>query len=401
MEMADENQQQEAHVLIFPCPLQGHITAMLRLAEALSFADGFIISFLNTEHNNRLLNRFSLRPNFRFLSIPDGLPEDCPRSLPHITELLNSLRTHSIDYFHSLLLAGGRRDPNGWPPVTCLIVDGVLPFAMDAAQALGIPVIVFQTISASALWICVRFPQMIQAGELPFPGGRKQIFSDADLDELIKSVPAMESYLRRRDLPSMCRKATEAEDEELQLFANISATSMRSKALIINSSNSLEASILSRIRSISPNTYAVGPLHAVVESITSSSISSSLLGEDCSALSWLDSQPDRALRRLYQLWQPRTADAGRVSGVVARVRRQRSPVLVGGKVGLGGWWSSGVEDGRVGGENKTGGVGATGGGPAAPCGGLLLYAQRVEFNVGECSCRGANGVLAEVVGSVG
>ncbi|XP_020594230.1 7-deoxyloganetic acid glucosyltransferase-like, partial [Phalaenopsis equestris] len=44
-----------------------------------------------------------------------------------------------------------------------------------------------------------------------------------------------------------------------------------------------------------PNTYAVGPLHALVESITSSTVSASLLAEDPSALSWLDAQPDRSV----------------------------------------------------------------------------------------------------------
>ncbi|XP_020598393.1 7-deoxyloganetic acid glucosyltransferase-like, partial [Phalaenopsis equestris] len=250
MESAKENQQREAHVLIFPFPIQGHINTMLRLADALSFAGSFRISFLNTVHNHRLLrifspskySRFSLRPNFRFISIPDGLPDDNPRSVHQLRELGHSLRTRSLDSFRALLLAGGSQDPNGWPPVSCLIVDGLMPLAMDAALALGVPPIVFRTISASSLWVYLRFPHMIEAGELPFP-------ADGDLDEPIKSVPAMESFLRRRDLPTMCRKATKAEDEELRFFAEVSASAIRSKGLILNTSNLLEAPVLSQMRS--------------------------------------------------------------------------------------------------------------------------------------------------------
>ncbi|KAH0458770.1 hypothetical protein IEQ34_011584 [Dendrobium chrysotoxum] len=289
MEVAKENVRQEAHLLIFPAPLQGHINAMLPLADALSFAGSLRVSFLNTEHNHRLLSsRFSLRLNLRFLSIPDGLSDDKPRSAYQLTELFQSLRTHSVDSFRALLLAGGNKDPDGWPPVTCIIVDGLMSYFMDEAQALGIPALVFRTISASSLWVYLQIPQMIEAGELPFP-------ADADLDEHIKSVPAMEGFLRRRDLPSMCRKATKADDKELQLFSNFASSGTRSKGLIFNTSDALEAPILSQIDSLFPTTYAVGPLHALVESITSSFVSASLLAEDRSALNWLDAQPYRSV----------------------------------------------------------------------------------------------------------
>ncbi|XP_020681997.1 7-deoxyloganetic acid glucosyltransferase-like [Dendrobium catenatum] len=296
MESANNNLKQEAHVLIFPSPVQGHINTMLRLAYALSFSSGLRISFLNTDHNHRLLrfsspsqySRFSLRSNFRFLSIPDGLPDGKPRSTLYLTELFDSLKTRSVDSFRALLLAGGNRDTDGWPPVTCVIVDGQMPYFMDAAQELGIPAILFRTINAYSLWVYLQIPQMMEADELPFP-------ADADLDVPIKSVPAMEGFLRRRDLPKMCRGATKADNEKLQLLACNSASATPSKGLILNTSNSLEAPILSKIRSLYPNTYAIGPLHALVESITSSSVSASLLAEDRSALSWLDSLPDRSV----------------------------------------------------------------------------------------------------------
>ncbi|KAI0519082.1 hypothetical protein KFK09_006522 [Dendrobium nobile] len=296
MESANNNLKQEAHVLIFPSPVQGHINTMLRLAYALSFSSGVRISFLNTDHNHRLLSfsspsqysRFSLRSNFRFLSIPDGLPDDKPRSTLYLTELFDSLKTRSVDSFRALLLAGGNRDTDGWPPVTCVIVDGQMPYFMDAAQELGIPAILFRTINAYSLWVYLQIPQMMEADELPFP-------ADADLDVPIKSVPAMEGFLRRRDLPKMCRGATKADNEKLQLLASNSASATRSKGLILDTSNSLEAPILSKIRSLFPNTYAIGPINALVESITSSSVSANLFAEDRSALSWLDSQPDRSV----------------------------------------------------------------------------------------------------------
>ncbi|KAL0915851.1 hypothetical protein M5K25_013311 [Dendrobium thyrsiflorum] len=181
MEVAKENVRQEAHLLIFPASVQGHINAMLPLADALSFAGSLRVSFLNTDHNHRLLSffslsqysGFSLRPNLRFLSIPDGLSDDKPRLAYQLTELLHSFRTHSMDSFRTLLLSGGNKDSDDWLPVTCIIVDGLMSYFMDEAQALGIPALAFRTISASSLWIYLQIPQMIEAGELPFPGSSK------------------------------------------------------------------------------------------------------------------------------------------------------------------------------------------------------------------------------------
>ena len=42
----------EAHVLVFPCPAQGHINSMLPFAAALLDA-GVFVTFLHTDHNLR------------------------------------------------------------------------------------------------------------------------------------------------------------------------------------------------------------------------------------------------------------------------------------------------------------------------------------------------------------
>ncbi|XP_028550807.1 7-deoxyloganetic acid glucosyltransferase-like [Dendrobium catenatum] len=230
MEVAKENLRQEAHLLIFPAPLQGHINAMLPLADALSSSAAFA-SASSTQTTTTASSASSPLHN-----TPASLSGPICASSPFLTA----------------------------SPTTNL--------ARRTTQALGIPVLAFRTISASSLWVYLQIPQMIEAGELPFP-------ADADLDEHIKSVPAMEGFLRCRDLPSMCRKATKADDKELQLFTNFAAC----------------APILSQIASFFPTIYVVGPLNALVESITSSSVSASLLAEDRYALSWLDAQPYRSI----------------------------------------------------------------------------------------------------------
>nr|XP_034920176.1 7-deoxyloganetin glucosyltransferase-like [Populus alba] len=67
------------HVICIPCPAQSHVKAMLKLAKLLH-SRGFLITFVNTEFNHRRMLKsrgpFSLNglPDFRFKSIPDGLP---------------------------------------------------------------------------------------------------------------------------------------------------------------------------------------------------------------------------------------------------------------------------------------------------------------------------------------
>src|SRR5688572_7631096 len=83
-----------AHVLVFPVPVQGHINAMLPFAAALLDA-GAHVTFLHTDHNLRRVGRaasVASSPRLRFLSIPDGLPDDSRRSVGDLGELDRSLR---------------------------------------------------------------------------------------------------------------------------------------------------------------------------------------------------------------------------------------------------------------------------------------------------------------------
>lgn len=278
-------------MLVFPFPGQGMLNCMLKLADLLSAA-GFLVTFLITDHNQRRLRRFSgahsrlaQRPKFRFASIPDGLSEEETRSVFNFFDLEESMRTRAVASFRELLIAYRAKDPGGWPPVTCVIADGLMPFAIDVSEKVGIPAIIFRTISACSFWAYLCAPKLLEIGEIPFPEG-------ADLDEPVRGVPAMESFLRRRDLPSFCRQARDQMDRDFQVISSVTASTNRARALILNTFESLEGSVLSHIRNNSPVTYAVGPLNALAKS---SSDSGSLWQEDRDCMTWLDSQPDRSV----------------------------------------------------------------------------------------------------------
>lgn len=114
------------------------------------------------------------------------------------------------------------------------------------------------------------------------------------MDEIIKSVPGMEGFLRRRDLPSLCR-AKELNDVGLQLILTETIKATRASAQILNTFDDLEGPIISQLRAHIPKLYTLGALHALLSSRRGGSpqlspSSSSLLETDRSCMTWLDSK---------------------------------------------------------------------------------------------------------------
>lgn len=160
------------HVLIFPLPLQSTINSNLQLAELLCLA-GLRVSFVNTNHNQQRLvghsnveSRFEQYPEFRFLTISDGLPEDHPRSAEQFEDIISSLQSVAELFLKQILLT----------KVTCVIPDGLFYYAVDIGNEMGVPVITFDTISPSCFWVYLCLPKLIQAGVLPFQGILKSFY---------------------------------------------------------------------------------------------------------------------------------------------------------------------------------------------------------------------------------
>ncbi|KAG6433248.1 hypothetical protein SASPL_104856 [Salvia splendens] len=278
--------EQPPHVLIFPLPMQGPLNATLKLAELLCLS-GLHITFLLTDHiharllrHSNILTRIQSYPSFRIRTIPDGLPENHPRGGDSYLELFESLRTKTPPLFKQLLQSG--------TPISCVIADGVLGFTFDVANEIGIPIFDVRTLSPACLWIFFSLPNLIHSRELPFEGG--------DLDVMVKGVSGMERYLRRRDLPSFCRSG-DLDNPSIRFYQTETIHNPRACGLILNTFEELDAPILSEMRSICPNIYTIGPLHAHLKAKLAAAssplpaFSNSLWEEDRSCLTWLDSQP--------------------------------------------------------------------------------------------------------------
>ncbi|KAG8380765.1 hypothetical protein BUALT_Bualt06G0050100 [Buddleja alternifolia] len=279
---------EKPHVLIFPLPLQGPVNSMLKLSELLCLAH-LRVTFVITEHiyarlqrHSNIQTRFSCYPGFQIRSIPDGLPENHPRG-DKFMELFDSLKVNTKPLFKEMLSCGdlGSR-------ITCIIADGILGFTCDVANEVGIPVFSVRTVSAACLWVFFCLPKLIQAQDIPFTGD--------DLDILVKNVPGMESYLRHRDLPGFCRSSDIA-DPYIQMYKMECEENARAYGLILNTFEELEGPILSHMRTVCPNIYTIGPLHAHLQTKLAAQptlpppFSNSLWEEDRTCMTWLDAQP--------------------------------------------------------------------------------------------------------------
>ncbi|KAL3651628.1 hypothetical protein CASFOL_004630 [Castilleja foliolosa] len=298
------------HVLIFPLPLQGHINSMSKLAELLCLSNIHVTMLLSTYTLGRLRShaniesRLSRYAGFRVVSITDGLSDDHPRSGERTMEILMSLLKVGGAQFRKLMeTTDALSDGGSRRRVSCLILDGVLSFAIPVVEEMGIPFICFRTVGACSFWANYSFKEVIEAGEVPLKGkdeDKHEFWKKEELDLIVTSVPGMEGYLRRRDLPAFGR-VSDVNDIGFQTIIREIRRTPLSKGLILNSFEDLEGPILDQIRKPIPNVYSIGPLHTHLkarlesEKNESSLASSSFWEEDGSSITWLDSQPARSV----------------------------------------------------------------------------------------------------------
>lgn len=172
------NEERKPHAVVTPYPVQGHVNPLFKLAKLLHLR-GFHITFVHTEYNyKRLLksrgpNALDGLPDFRFESIPDGLPPlDDDNVTQHVPSLCDSIRKNFLKPFCKLVhrLNHSSATEGLIPPVTCLVSDGCMPFTIQAAQELGLPNFIFWPASACSFLSIINFPTLVEKGLTPLKG---------------------------------------------------------------------------------------------------------------------------------------------------------------------------------------------------------------------------------------
>ncbi|KAJ9670126.1 hypothetical protein PVL29_026589 [Vitis rotundifolia] len=279
------------HAVCVPFPAQGHVNPMMQVAKLLH-SRGFYITFVNTEFNHRRLVRSKGQEDwvkgfddFRFETIPDGLPPSDRDATQDPPMLCYSIPKHCPAPFQHLL--GKLNSLPEVPPVTCIVSDGVMSFAMKAAEELGIPVVQFWTASACGFMGYLHYSQLIQRGIVPFKD--ETFISDATLDTPIDWIPGMPD-IRLKDIPSFIR-TTDPNDTMLNYLRDEAQNCLKASAIIINTFDAFEHQVLEAIVSKFPSIYTIGPLSLLTSVAPKSQLTSfrpSLWVDDTTCLEWLD-----------------------------------------------------------------------------------------------------------------
>ncbi|CAO2046322.1 unnamed protein product [Urochloa humidicola] len=194
---------EKPHAVCLPFPAQGHITPLLKLAKILH-GRGFDVTFVNTEYNHRRLVRsrgaaaVAGLPGFRFAAIPDGLPASDADATQDPATISHATKHHCPPHFRRLL-AGGL----GAAPVACVVADGLMSFAVDAAAELGVPCVLFWTASACGYMGYRNFRPLIDRGIIPLKD--EEQLTNGFMDMAVDWAPGMSKQMRLKDFPSFLR----------------------------------------------------------------------------------------------------------------------------------------------------------------------------------------------------
>ncbi|XP_050210259.1 7-deoxyloganetin glucosyltransferase-like [Mercurialis annua] len=285
----------QPHAVCFPYPAQGHINPMMKLAKLLH-SKGFYITFIHTEYNQKRLlkssgpNSLDGLPDFRFETIPDGLPPSSdPDSNRDILALNRSVTENCLEPFRKLLAKLECSD--GVPPVCCIVADGIMTFTLDAAQEIGVPDFLFWTSSACGFLAYSYHKHLVEKGLVPLKDA--SYLSNGYLDTTIDWIPGMEG-IRLKDLPTLIR-TTDRNDFFLNFAIQETDRSAKASGIILNTYDELETEVLVALSSMFPPIYTIGPLHLLSDKIPQrdgmiSNFGSSLWIDNVECFKWLDSK---------------------------------------------------------------------------------------------------------------
>ncbi|KAL7214840.1 hypothetical protein ACSBR1_027089 [Camellia fascicularis] len=279
MEKGRESPRHESkgrRLVLFPIPLQGHMNSMLQLANILHATGFFSITIIHTHFNSPTISNY---PHFTFCPIPDGLSEtESEASTSDTVALLSLLNTNCIAAFRDclagLVLSGVEEEVK--EPIASLITDALWHFSQSVADSLEIPRIVLRTSSLSSFLAFAALPLLLEKGYLP-----KQ---DSQLESPVLELPP----LKVKDLPTI---STRYHEVFYKLIGSMVKETKASSGIIWNSMEDLEQSTLATVRQVFPvPSFLIGPFHNYLPAS-----SSSLLAQDKSSISWLDTQPPKSV----------------------------------------------------------------------------------------------------------
>ncbi|KAI3690944.1 hypothetical protein L2E82_49157 [Cichorium intybus] len=284
--------EKKPHVIFIPLPAQSHVKAMLKLAQLLHH-NGLQITFINTDFiHNRLLKSGGVHSldgsdGFQFASIPDSIPRTSEDD--DGTELLlYYVETHLLDPFLDL----ATKLPT---PPTFIISDGFMSvFTIDAAQKLGIPVMLYWTLSACGFMGFYQTKSVMEKGLTPLKD--ESYLTNGYLETIVDWIPGMKE-IQLKHLPTNIQ-TTDPDDKLFTFCIEATQNAHNVSYNILHTFDTLETSLVDALSSMIPHVYTVGPVQLLLDKISeeerqtkmSNFSGYSLWKEEPECLQWLDSK---------------------------------------------------------------------------------------------------------------
>ncbi|KAI3684567.1 hypothetical protein L6452_33791 [Arctium lappa] len=284
--MERTNKMKSNHVVFVPFPAQSHIKCMLKLARVLHH-NGLHITFVNTDFTHKRLlesggpHSLDGAPGFRFETISNGFEPDHGSTnnnvdVTRMSELYNALRTNCLAPFLDLV-------SQLETPVSCIISDGFMPFAIDAAQMLHLPSMQFWTLAATGFMGFYQTPKLVEKGLIPLK-------DETYLDTVIDWIPGLERF-RLKDLP--CSRYTNLTEPGYTYLFHCLKTTQNVSHIILHTFQDLEPNVIKTIEPIFPNVYTIGPLQLLLNHLPTNDqfdFNMSLWKEEPQCVKWLHSK---------------------------------------------------------------------------------------------------------------
>ncbi|XP_054804968.1 linamarin synthase 1-like isoform X2 [Prosopis cineraria] len=295
------------HAVCVPFSAQGHVSPFMQLVKLLHWK-GFNITMVDTASYHMRLVR-SLGPDFakalrgfRVETIPDGLPRSGRDVNPDVTELCEAMRKNCSKPFKELVKRM-QKEGGGFGAVRCIIADGVMSFAIEVAEELGIPEVQFWTASACGFMAYLQFDAPIHRGIVPFRD--PESITESALDLPVDWIPGM-TNMRLKDMPSFIR-TTDINETMFDFLRAETQNCLKSPSIIINTFHDLESQVLEAIRAkFRPDIYTIGPLPLLLRHVPENHLTSirpNLRKEDSECLNWLEKwEPGSVLYVNYGSW---------------------------------------------------------------------------------------------------
>ncbi|KAL2939234.1 UDP-glycosyltransferase 74F2 [Bienertia sinuspersici] len=190
--MKVDNIISKPHVVVVPYPSQGHINPLLQFAKRLASKD-VKATLATTEHT---LSSISVLEDVAVEPISDGLVNDGSPQAGSENAFLESFRSNGSSSLARLI----ENHQNTAFPVTCVVYDAFLPWALDVAKEYGILGAAFFTNSAAvcAIFCCVSHGLIglpLKSGEVECALPKMPLFKGNDLPTFLRKPESYPAYL--------------------------------------------------------------------------------------------------------------------------------------------------------------------------------------------------------------